>query len=215
MHGWVNKKDRSFNSHYENRSYEKSHYLQKQIIQTLYKPSKIVFENPESYEFDEFDISEKSILNLYPKVSSEYLYGKDKWKKHLISSNFSMWDSINRTYKLFTDFSTVNKIDYDLILRMRYDVMPYVNLKNLINKYEKNTILVPANNMPLNMVCDWFALGEAGVMKNYFNLFYNLPELMSTTQIKHGQWCNELGLYEHLVRNEINVVEAEMKMTFH
>jgi hypothetical protein len=214
MHGWENSKDRSFNSHYQNRSDEKSHYLQKQIIQILYRPSKIVFQNQESYELDGFDISEKSLLNLYPKVSSEYLYGIDKWKKHLISSNFSMWDSINRTYSLYSDFSIANKIHYDLIVRMRYDVMPHIKLKDLISQYETNTILVPANNMPEKMVCDWFALGEASVMTKYFDLFLDLPDLMFLTQTKYGQWCNELGLYEHLIKNKVKVVETEMKMAF-
>ena len=215
MHGWINEKDRSFNSHYQHRAKEKSYYLQKQIMQILYKPKKKLFENPESYDFNEFHISDKSISNLYSKASSEYIFGRDKWRKHLISSNFSMWDSIYRTYKLFTDFSIDNNTNYDLILRMRYDVLPHLNLQHLINRYKKNTILVPANNMPPDMVCDWFALGESDVMMNYFNLFNSLPDLMSTTQIKHGQWCNELGLYEHLLRNKINVDEIEMRMAFH
>jgi len=215
MHGWINDKDRNYNSHYQHRAKEKSFYFQKQIIQILYKPTMKLFENPESYDFCEFDISEKSISNLYSKVSSEYVFGKDKWKKHLISSNFSMWDSINRVHKLYIDFSGTKKINYEIILRMRYDVLPHINLRQLLSKYKKNTILVPANKMPSNMVCDWFALGESDLMTNYFNIFNTLPDLMSETQTKYGQWCNELGLYEHLLRNKIDIDEAEMRMAFH
>lgn len=215
MHGWINDKDRSYNSHYQHRALEKSYHWQKQIIQILYKPTGKLFENQESYDFNEFDISEKSISNLFPKASSEYIFGRDKWKKHLISSNFSMWDSINRTYILFTEFSINNKINYDLILRMRYDVLPHLSLQQLISNYKNNTVLVPTNNMPPNMICDWFALGEPDIMINYFNVFNTLPDLMLRTQIKHGQWCNELGLYEHLLKNKINVDETEMRMAFH
>ena len=215
MHGWTNRKSRNFDSHQAKRSSEKSHIFQKQILQTLYSPTAINLEPSESYDFDRFDISNKAIDEFYFEISKEYPEGIEKWKKNLISSNFSMWDSMQRSHQMFEKYCLRHEANYDLIIRMRYDVLPTLSLDEIISRHNLDSISVPINDMPDNMYCDWFAIGSPNLMKTYFNLFNCLPDLMLKVDEKYGGWCNEFGLYEHLRSQKIRVNEFEMGMKFH
>lgn len=215
MHGWANRKYRNFDSHQSRRSLEKSHILQKQILQSLYSPRAISLEPSESYDFDTFDISKKAIDEFYFEISKEYPEGVEKWKKNLISSNFSMWDSIHRSHQMFKNYCLRHDTNYDLVIRTRYDVLPTVNLAEIVSRHDLATISVPLNHMPDKMYCDWFAIGSPILMESYFNLFNGLPDLMLKVDERYGGWCNEFGLYEHLNCQGIRVKEFEMGMKFH
>lgn len=214
MHGWVDKSYRGFDSHQFQRKDEKSHRFQVQILKSLYRPARYSFENPESYYFPEINISDDSCQKLYSKISNNYPLGIEQWKLHLISSNFSMWDSISRSYKIFEQYDKDLGKNFDLIIRCRYDVLPMFNLEKILREHNFNAISVPSNNMPTEMYCDWFAIGTPLLMKNYFNLFSELPSTMQEVIERHGAWCNEYGLYHHLKNKNVMVRELNMDMKF-
>jgi hypothetical protein len=214
LHAWLSKKDRGFNSHQFQRSKERRYFLQESLMKRIFQPTQYLFQDPESFDFPTFNVSDESCELLYPTISKGYPLGLEKWKLHLISSNFSMWDSIYRAFSIYEDFHNSTNEKFDLLVRCRYDVLPRINMLDLIENHDFESISVPKKNIPSGMYCDWFAMGKPELMKHYFTLFNHLPEVMEEVVNFDQMWCNEYGLFRHLSRNKIKVNEIEMKMEF-
>jgi hypothetical protein len=214
-HYWYEKDRRNLNSPNSKRFREKAPRFVKYMVKFGYKCSMQESEIPENWDLGpKLVISQASVDEFFP-WGRDYSEGSVKFRSHLLSNNISMWNSIKKSLDLALRYATKEEIVFDYIVRMRFDVIPTVTLDEILEKVNEKNILVPDTNHPKNMINDWFAIGRPELMGVYMNLFEDIESIFDTVQSKHGVWCNELGLYEHLKRHQIETFNSDVKMLFH
>ena len=213
IHSWSDPKNRSYNSPNPLRLSEKSLPLQDVLIDWLYKPIARKKDKPESWELEGLRITDLA-LEKFHDYWGGYARGREYFKDHILSNNISMWRSIFLGYRIFDDYKQSNNLEYQYVLRMRFDVLPELNLPEILKLAEIDKVLIPETGHPIGMANDWFAVGTPKLMEIYTNMFAEFPEIFELVQKKYGAWCNEYGLSEHLARQKILVKTSNLKMSF-
>ena len=214
-HYWHDKQDRNLNSPNSKRFHEKAPQFIDQVVKFGFKSIIQKSEIPESWDLGpNSSISDASVEAFYP-WGEGYLGGIENFKCHLLSNNISMWNSIKKSFDILDRYAADKKINFDYVVRMRYDVIPSISIDDILMQISDESILVPDTQHPENMTNDWFAIGNVKAMSVYMNFFDNFPEIFLETQIEFGVWCNELGLSKYLRKNRIDVKTADLKMLFH
>lgn len=207
MHGWL-QNGFFINQIHPNRQREKFGIFDKYELRTLFKPKLYKFENPQSWSIENQKMTAESISKHFEWAIDQ---NSEKFLSHMLSNNISMWTSIFESWNLLESYSKMNSVNYDYVIRARYDIFPQVDLDMLLEKIESDSIIVPDTNHPKDMVNDWFAIGTFERMKIYCSLISKFPEILQAVQDQHGSWCNELGLSFHLQQSGVNFNAVEMK----
>ena len=96
---------------------------------------------------------------------------------------------IEKSYELMTKYENDNNIKFDIILRIRSDVVFKTPLD--INIYEMNKIYVPKFHY-WDGINDRFALGPSNLMSVYMKMYTNIYDLANKTNLvltKAEQFC--------------------------
>jgi hypothetical protein len=213
IHSWMDPEDRSYYSHNPARGNEKSPIFQKAIIRLLYRPRLFKVQGIESWDLGNNLLNDKSVERHHPH-GAKYIYGMESFKAHLLSSNISMWKSIEESFLLVENYSNEKNEPYDFVIRMRFDVLPTIKLKEILSDLRRNEVLIPETGHPKGMLNDWFAIGTYQNMKLYSNLFNEILDVFKLVVKEHESWCNEYGLSTHLSKSKVKVKTKDLRMRF-
>lgn len=126
-------------------------------------------------------------------------------------NNININDIYNQNYKFYIlnkkrlEIETIEKFEYDVIIKLRPDV--YLEDKINLN-IEKNKLYIPKDNKVDknklkkphdNYICDIITYGDSNIMNKYFNIYLHLDELIN----KYG-FVNETLFYYYINNNNIN-----------
>lgn len=96
----------------------------------------------------------------------------------------SMFYSILQSYNIMEEYAKINKINYDIVIRARFDIIFHSEKNSSIifpfNDIDKNTVLIPHND-DHGGVNDRFAFGDFQTMKIYCNTYYKIFDVY--------KWC--------------------------
>jgi len=213
-HCWVDPYSRNLNSPNISRKKEKSSILVRILNRFGYRVKNARYDLPESWDLgDDLEINNQSVLDFFPWHDQK---SKDmnNFRMHLLSNNISMWKSIKIVFEIFNEQSALNTEQFDYIVRMRFDVIPQINIDEIVKLATENKILVPFTSHPPFMINDWFAIGTPELMEIYCCLWDDFREIFMDTQNVRGVWCNELGLFQLLKMKGIDFEERDLSMRF-
>lgn len=109
-------------------------------------------------------------LEKYPKIRSEV--NVDNMVRHFINKQ--------RVYTLLENYVEQSKINYDIIMSLRVDIVFYEKII-FNNVIEENTIYVPSGyDFIGNTITDISAYGNISVMKKYMNIIQNISYILDT-----------------------------------
>jgi hypothetical protein len=141
-------------------------------------------------------------------------YSSQQYKKFKLCSSdtcsnaSSMWYKVYKSFQLVEKYSKENNINYDILVRIRPDVIYHNKLdyKTFINNFQNETIILPewhGKYEEINhQIMDQFAIGKYEIMKKYFNTFENILEFIKTDNVIH---CGEGFLYGTIQKYNINI----------
>jgi hypothetical protein len=200
FHAWFDKSDRNIKKlcpGYENRELD----LNTENILTQFQPKKYLLENQK--QFNNPFIPEITEYNI--KKCNDYglKYPRDVFSQNTIFRCYSMWYSIHQSDMLRQLYELETGIQYDCVIRMRYDNTPNSELS--IQNYDLNYYHNYNVNQPEPLVNDWFNFSNSYNMSVSGSLFIHIEKLIKDCLNEHKYWCNELLLYQHLRNNNINV----------
>lgn len=207
MHGW-HKTGTRVNEIHSSRELEIFKITDMAQLKVLYHPEAIKFENPESWSIDGAGILPGSIPKHFP-----WACGREpqSFLDQMLSNNISMWTSINRSWKVFEEFQEEKGKKYDVVIRARYDIFPKIDLNWIEKAFGRGEMVLPDTNHPIDMLNDWFAMGNEEQLKGYCSLIETFDEIFHSVQAKKSSWCNEYGLYEHLKNEKITFKALQME----
>jgi len=106
-----------------------------------------------------------------------------------------------RVFKLLDDYTTKNKVEYDIIVSLRLDLMFYSSFN--FTSIKPNTIYVPNGaDHSINAINDQIAYGNFNSMKKYMNIFDNIIYLLENKKsIPHSESLH----YANIVYNNLNI----------
>jgi hypothetical protein len=180
-------------------------------LKAMYKPTKIVMDNYESFSNIEW-------VNTYAKIYDDLKVNKDGWvhnsanmKTGLIVQHYGL----KKVIELIEDLNC-----YDVIIRSRFDFDSKSSIDwDDLYKETENHLLVPAGkNNGLKgtkySICDLFAASRPKHMKKYCSLLDCLLDERYMQDIMLAK-CNipEYLLALHLIRDEVPFKQYQFKYT--
>lgn len=126
------------------------------------------------------------------------LYNTEKWKeyKHLSGPEtcgdaVSMWYKIESCYKMIMDYENRYGFTYDVIVRLRSDLLfdtPY-DITELTDILNNDVVYMPRwhGKWPevSRTITDYFGIGNRKVMARYLTVFNNIDELIKRNNCPH------------------------------
>ena len=179
-------------------------------IYQLYQPKKMVHELPKFWT-RQYEITEKQ-LEEGPSWAKNAVGGLDAGKRYLCNMTNSMWYSIMMANLLKEQYSVDNTIEYDMVVRGRFDFVPHVLLD--FNQFilKEDDIVCHSTGLPYDMPHDWFAFGPTESMNAYCGIYNHINELVKQSNRLDGWWCNELLIKHHLNNNNITIRHANLSV---
>jgi len=150
---------------------------------------------PIEMEFIRSQLSPKIIV-----MTSNLEFSNNSKLNHLLNQNYK----IHRMNREMTEYSNIQGIEYDVVIKIRPDV--YVNSK-IDFQISENTVYIPEDSkMDKNRlacpsdpyICDIIAYGDPRVMTGYFQYFEDIITLYT----RYGS-TNETLLYHYLMQSAI------------
>jgi len=126
-------------------------------------------------------------------------------REYFVNMLYSSWNSIMKSNMIKEQYRLKNGIDYDFVIRARFDA----NLNAIIylDKFDpsKKTLYTDRrDNLPPRMVEDWFGFGNNDVMNIYSSGFFYMNEMVKESLKYDAIFCGEVLVYEMLKRNLIS-----------
>ena len=112
-------------------------------------------------------------------------------------------------------YAVDNNIEYDFVVRCRFDFAPHgvINF-NAIN-LKKDEILCHSTGLPYGMPHDWFAIGRTESMNAYCGIYHHIDGIIKQSIQMDGWWCNELHVKHHLNNNNIKIIHSNLLVFGH
>jgi len=153
----------------------------KNRINNLIQPKEIVYCNPIRFPFD--------------------ATFKEPDKNDNKNDALSMFYGISQVQSIRNSYSIKNKINYDLIIRFRFD-LHFISdfekvLQDVKNNLTNNVIIFPFEHNHIG-ICDQLWFGTCNEMNKFMNLFQWIKD-----NIKTLLFINENVLYQFIINNNI------------
>lgn len=158
----------------------------------LLKPKKYIIENLNQKELE---------FNLYNKWD----YKKEHWHSKG-SVNFAcMYYSIFKSNCIRQEYEIHNNIQYNMVIRHRFDFMFENTYENIFEMDCNNLNLLPINRD--SGYCDIFAAGKPEHMNIYSNLFLNYDECCENIKLMRPEdmlkyWIDKHNIPVHIINNK-------------
>ena len=180
-------------------------------IHQLYSPKKIIIEKPKIWN-EICVFTDKVFTHAHTWAPQHNIV--EEAKKYCSNVTHSMYYSIMMSNLVKEQFSLENNIQYDVVIRGRFDCAPknIVQLKN--HDFSNNIFYYQDLYQPDQMISDWFGMGNSKVM-NYYSCVYNrIPYLINQSIEIDGYWCNELLLKHHFLNSKIIPTTVDYNVYF-
>ena len=159
-------------------------------VNRLYDPAKISIEE-----------QSKLLKHDYTEYNSS--------RKSEFQNTFSMWHSIYSSNKLRLDYEKQNHIKYDVVFRMRFDMLPLSIIDlNQIKDFSSLYVGKNDNCYSVNAISDIFAYSSPEIMNKYCELYNNLEEFYLIPNLG-----SEIGFTKYIKHCKINVKPSSLNMS--
>jgi hypothetical protein len=162
------------------------------LLLELYKPKAYKIEKQKCFKNSEWDIenTKKVCLN---HLSPSYI----------VDMMYCMWYSINQSNTIKEIFRLENDINYDYVIRCRFD--SGISRPLICSEFNLDTIWLSRPFDPHFLsLDDWFALGSNDNLNVYASAFLFMDFFRKSTTSKHrGIWTNESLVYDIVNKFEI------------
>lgn len=130
-------------------------------------------------------------------------------RKGEFQNTFSMWYSIYSSNKLRLEYEKQNHIKYDVVFRMRFDMLP-LNTIDLNQVEDFSSLYVNKNDncYLVNAISDIFAYSSPEIMNKYCELYNHLEEFYLIPNLG-----NEIGFTKYIKHCKINVKPSNLKIS--
>jgi hypothetical protein len=145
--------------------------------------------NPKNFEFEPFS----QLEHFFEFEGKKY---RDSEHPPFCKNILSMYYKINRCGEMVKD----SNVDYDLILRLRSDILFSEDLT--LQSPKENTIYSPIKSSWAQSMNDQIIYGNKEVMGIYYNLYNKLPEIWMGW-VSHA--TPEALLFHHMENNNISM----------
>ena len=212
-HVWWDSDNLSYNSVIPGRVHKSFSPDSIDKINILYQPKRMMVEEPKIWK-RKYEVTEKQ-LEEGPGWARDVDGGLEVGKKYLCNMTNSMFYSVMMSNLLKEQYSVENDIEYDLIIRDRFDFSPHSVLNfNMVN-LKKDEIICHSTGLPYGMPHDWFAIGKTESMNVYCSVYNHINEIIKQSIMEDGWWCNELHLKHHLKNNNIKMIHKNLLVFGH
>ena len=212
-HVWWDSDNLSYNSVIPGRVHKSFSPDSIDKINILYQPKRMMVEEPKIWK-RKYEVTEKQ-LEEGPGWARDVDGGLEVGKKYLCNMTNSMFYSVMMSNLLKEQYSVENDIEYDLIIRCRFDFSPHSVLNfNMVN-LKKDEIICHSTGLPYGMPHDWFAIGKTESMNVYCGVYNHINEIIKQSIMEDGWWCNELHLKHHLKNNNIKIIHRNLLVFGH
>lgn len=184
-------------------------------LQKYYSPKKMLVELPKKWE-EKYEFTDLCFIKAWT-WALEVRSGIDSAKEYICNTANSMFYSIMMSNKIKNEYSELNNIKYDLVIRNRIDYSPHMELKfdeMFTDEFEDNVLIYHDLYQPNDMIADWFAMGRPNAMNIYSGVYNNITDLINQSNKIDGYWCNELLLKHHIQNNNIKVEKVDFKVHY-
>ena len=122
---------------------------------------------------------------------------------------FSMWYSIHSSNKLRLEYEKQNHIKYDIVFRMRFDILPLSIIDlNQIEDFSSLYVVRNDNSYLVNAISDLFAYSSPEIMNKYCELYNHLEEFFLIPNIG-----SDGGFTKYIKHCKINVKPSNLKIS--
>ena len=130
-------------------------------------------------------------------------------RKGEFQNTFAMWHSIYSSNKLRLEYEKQNHIKYDVVFRMRFDMLP-LNIIDLNQVEDFSSLYVNKNDncYLVNAISDIFSYSSPEIMNKYCELYNHLEEFYLIPNLG-----NEVGFTKYIKHCKINVKPSNLKMS--
>lgn len=149
--------------------------VDKKIID-LYQPKRFLVEAPRNFQKPGFNIPEKRIDSVM-NMNAHKNMTRGEAKNHFVKQMTSMFYSIYKSNELKELYANENNIQYDYVIRIRFDLMPEQPLH--CSQLDPRFIHYIEMGQPDNLISDWFNIGSNAIMNIYASMFLHM-EYLST-----------------------------------
>lgn len=172
----------------------------------LYKPIKYLVEKPKNFYKPNIIVSEKRLQNTR-KMNAHKNWTNEECQKHITKQLLSMYYSIFKCNELKETYANENGFVYDLVIRLRFDVLPKQPL--YLQTIDPNYIYYLEIGQPDQLISDWINFGSNAVMNVYSSIYLNIEYLNTLKYFtKNDRLPNNIeasdicgGLYEMMLRD--------------
>lgn len=179
-----------------------------ETIEKLYKPLRMIVEDDTKYKDiikNEYENDDKWVSSSVPIIA----------EKKSIYVTYPRYLSIFKSNQLKNEYEKENGFEYDMVIRMRIDLIPRVKIlaKNYdVSKYfyiptcfpQTELGIVPSESEPWCGAGDIIAIGNKKYMDIYCDIFNHIKE----TSMKHPEHVAEATLGYYLVDQNVPIYFA-------
>lgn len=180
----------------------------------LYKP--LVHEIEEKRVFKMPSVSLLRGFQFYSpgteKEAEEAGMNYDDYLSFLLSNNLSMWHSIYRSQMLCYDYSLRTGIEYDSVIRCRFDVEVPIQLP--MSQFDQKYMYACEMGKQYGHISDWLNFSSFENMMVYSSTYLNYKKIYRDIEESQSlPICNEMALVVNLARSGIQCINLPMRLS--
>jgi hypothetical protein len=192
-------------SHADNGNCNLNSDIDKRVID-LYKPKSVLVEKPKFFKNINLKIPPARLRRSYD-MNGNKGWTEEQHIEYTIRQIYNSYYSIYKSNELKELYSLENNINYDYVIRIRFDITPRDKL--ICSNYNSNFIHYLDMNHQDELISDWLNFGSNSIMNVYASLFLHMEYLNKYTFYKKDERLLNLlepsdecgGLYEHMLRD--------------
>ena len=148
-----------------------------QLIE-LYKPKVFLIESPKNFKNIKIKIP-PARLERSKKMNKHKNWTDEEHTSYTIRQLYSMYYSIYKSNELKELYALENGINYDYVIRIRFDLLPQQPI--ICSNYDPAYIYYLEMVQPDNLISDWFNFGSNAIMNVYSSVFLHMEYLNTFT----------------------------------
>lgn len=193
------------------------------LVIELYKPKRYIIEKPRNFSNSKMKVPDIVIKKTMCCIPDGHHNDASNVRSHIVNNTYCMFYSIMKCNEICQLYSHECGIEYDVVVRVRFDITLDKKIVFSQSDYDINCINYIAYSDIDNIVCDWVVFGSPGVMNVFSSIFYFLEVLNSFEYVKQNQrqpntfhvtsesmWGNE-----HLIRDMMDIMHIPSKPLKH
>lgn len=212
VHTWWDPEDLSHNTVIPDRVHKRFTPDAIEKIKNSYQPTKILVEKPKVWN-RLYDMPQRCFDELQGWAKDT---GYEIARKYYCNICNSMWYSIMMANLLKEQHSIENGIEYDIVIRTRFDFAPYAPIDfNSITLKDDELVSHHTPGLPYGIAHDWFTFGRTESINVYCGVYNHINSLVKQALQIDGLWSNEFLVKHHLNNNKIKAHYANLSVHGH